>query len=95
MHWPEAGAEAEIVVHETGVGLDVARRLVTLAVRTRALDEPSLPEGASTRMLIYAATLIAGGMDTASACRIGVIQPLTDDLDLITALMAVVDSVFD
>ncbi len=96
MHWPQADAEAEIVVHETGVSVNVAQRLVTLAERTRtlALDEPSLPEGASTRMLIYAATLIAGGMDAASACRIGVIQPLTDDLDLVAALMAVVNSVF-
>jgi nitric oxide reductase NorQ protein len=71
------------------VSVDVARQLVTLASRTRALDDASLPEGASTRMLIYAATLIAGGMDAASACRIGVIQPLTDDPDLSAALIAV------
>lgn len=94
MHWPQAQAEAEIVAHETGVNRGVAQQLVTLAGRTRKLDDSSLPEGASTRMLIYAATLIAGGMDAPSACRIGVIQPLTDDTDLSAALMAVVAGVF-
>jgi nitric oxide reductase NorQ protein len=94
MSWPEAGAEAEIVAHETGVSLEIAQKLVTVGARTRSLDDPALAEGASTRMLIYAATLMAGGMDAHSACRIGLIQPLADDTDLCAALMAVVGSVF-
>ncbi|MGF6780271.1 CbbQ/NirQ/NorQ/GpvN family protein [Paraburkholderia sp. GAS334] len=94
MNWPDAHAEADIVAHETGVSAEVAQKLVALGARTRALDDPALPEGASTRMLIYAATLIVGGMDEQSACRIGVIQPLADDADLCAALMAVVAGVF-
>jgi nitric oxide reductase NorQ protein len=94
MSWPEAGTEAEIVAHETGVSLEIARKLVTVGARTRTLDDPALAEGASTRMLIYAATLMAGGIDAHSACRIGLIQPLADDTDLCAALMAVVGSVF-
>ena len=65
---------------------DVAEKLVTIAARTRVLDDPALPEGASTRMLIYAATLIAHGMDALAACRIGIIQPLSDDADLCAAV---------
>jgi nitric oxide reductase NorQ protein len=94
MSWPEADAEAEIVAHETGLNVETARKLVTLGARTRTLDDPALPEGASTRMLVYAATLMAGGMDAHSACRIGMIQPLTDDPDLGAALMAVAGSIF-
>ncbi|MFM0229902.1 CbbQ/NirQ/NorQ/GpvN family protein [Paraburkholderia sediminicola] len=94
MNWPDAHAEADIVAHETGVSAEVAQKLVALGARTRALADPALPEGASTRMLIYAATLIVGGMDEQSACRIGVIQPLADDADLCAALMAVVAGVF-
>ena len=67
-------------------------RLLTLA--QALLDDPALPEGASTRMLIYAATLIAHGMDALAACRIGIIQPLGDDADLCAALMATASGVF-
>jgi nitric oxide reductase NorQ protein len=92
--WPNAETEAGIVAHEGGVPHAVAEKLVTIAARTRLLDDPALPEGASTRMLIYAATLIAHGMDALAACRIGIVQPLSDDADLCAALMATASGVF-
>ena len=92
--WPGAQTEAAIVAHEGNVPHEVAEKLVTIAARTRVLDDPALPEGASTRMLIYAATLIAHGMDALAACRIGIIQPLSDDTDLCAALTAIASGVF-
>lgn len=94
MGWPDAQAEAQIVAHESGADAALARQLVELGARTRTLAAAALQEGASTRLLIYAATLIAGGMDARTACRVAVIQPLSDDADLCAALSAVVDSLF-
>ncbi|MCP3868200.1 MAG: hypothetical protein GY703_08930, partial [Gammaproteobacteria bacterium] len=36
-------------------------------------------EAASTRLLVYAATLIKGGYEPLEACRAALVEPLTDD----------------
>lgn len=84
--YPDAAAEAEIVAHEGGVDAKVARRLVAFGRKVRALDELGLAETASTRLLIGAASLIAAGLPPRRACVVGVVEPLTDDSDLIEAL---------
>jgi nitric oxide reductase NorQ protein len=86
--YPPAAVEAEIVAHEAGVGPEVAARLIALAARTRALRGHGLDEGASTRMLIHAGRLIARGIDAATACRMAILTPLTDDPDVAEALEA-------
>jgi nitric oxide reductase NorQ protein len=60
--YPEHEIEAEIVAHESGVGLDVAKKLVHIGERARNLKGHGLDEGLSTRMLIYAGSLIAQGV---------------------------------
>jgi nitric oxide reductase NorQ protein len=77
--YPDEAREAEIVAHEGGIDGDIAVRLVSLAARIRRIREQGLTEGASTRLLIYAALLIRGGIDPVQACRSAVCQPLTDD----------------
>ena len=59
--YPEAEKEAAIVAHEGGVEEALAARLVALAAKIRNIREHGLTEGASTRLLIYAAQLIRGG----------------------------------
>ncbi len=58
--YPEADVEAEIVAHEGGVELDVAKKLVQVGASSRNLKGHGLDEGMSTRLLIYAAQLIKG-----------------------------------
>jgi hypothetical protein len=77
--YPPAELEARIVAEEGGVPVDMAERLVTLAGKIRNLREQGLTEGASTRLLIYAAQLIRSGIAPARACRTAVCLPLTDD----------------
>jgi nitric oxide reductase NorQ protein len=77
--YPEEAREAEIVAHEGGIDPHLAARLVALAARIRRIREQGLTEGASTRLLIYAAQLIQGGIDPVQACRAAICQPLTDD----------------
>jgi nitric oxide reductase NorQ protein len=84
--YPEAAIEAEIVAQESGVEPAMARRLVTFATKVRNLQELGLSATASTRLLVHAGRLIHTGMPPRIACHVGVIEPLSDDPDVITAL---------
>jgi len=88
--FPDAGAEAEIVRHESGVKASVAKSLVELGRRVRRLKDQGLAEGPGTRLLVSAARLIADGIPAADACRSAIVGPLTDDPDLVTAIDDVV-----
>ncbi|VAW98941.1 Nitric oxide reductase activation protein NorQ [hydrothermal vent metagenome] len=92
--YPAANKEQEIVLAETGIEEHQAKQLVSLARALRALKDHDLEESASTRLLIYTATLIAGGFDPVEACRAALIEPLTDDEETVTALMEVVYATF-
>ena len=58
---------------------------------TRPLD---LEEGVSTRLLIYAASLIHGGMEIDRALEAAIIEPLTDEPDVRAALADLVSTVY-
>jgi nitric oxide reductase NorQ protein len=92
--YPEQTIETEIVAHETGVGAEVAGKLVAIAERARNLKGHGLDEGISTRMLIYAGSLIATGIDAVKACRVALVRPITDDPDMRDALDAAVTTFF-
>ncbi len=92
--YPERAIEIEIVVHESGIGAEIAGKLVTVAERARNLKGHGLEEGISTRMLIYAGSLIAQGIEPVSACDVTLIKPITDDADVRDALGAAVRACF-
>ena len=79
---------------ETGVGEHLAKQLVMLAKALRALKDHDLEESASTRLLVYTASLIRGGFDPVDACRAALVEPLTDDEETVNALMEVVYATF-
>lgn len=93
-NYPSHEIEAEIVAHETRGSLDVANKLVSIAERARNLKGHGLDEGISTRMLIYAGSLIASGVNPLSACRMTLVRPITDDPDMRDALDAAVSTFF-
>jgi nitric oxide reductase NorQ protein len=92
--YPSDAAEADIVAHEAGIDVDLARRLVGVAQRSRALKGRGLDEGASTRCLIHAGLLIRDGASVVDACRMAITQSLTDDADLHRALDGFVEAHF-
>ncbi|WP_323021809.1 CbbQ/NirQ/NorQ/GpvN family protein [Pararhodobacter sp.] len=92
--WPEPGIEAEIVAHESGVDAGTAGKLVEIGARARNLKGHGLDEGISTRMLIHAGRLIAGGVAPRAACSMALIRPITDDPDMRDALDAAVATWF-
>ena len=48
----------------------------------------------STRLLIYAAQLMAQGVAATAACRMALVTPLSDDPDMRDTLYAAVDTYF-
>ena len=93
-NYPEHEVEAEIVAHESGVSLEVAKNLVHIGERARNLKGHGLDEGISTRMLIYAGSLIARGVPPLAACRVALVRPITDDPDMRDALDSAVTTYF-
>jgi nitric oxide reductase NorQ protein len=92
--YPAPAQEEAVVQQETGIESRLARTLVFLAQALRALKDHDLEESASTRLLVYTATLIVGGFDPVDACRAAMVEPLTDDEETVAALMEVVYATF-
>ena len=90
--FPAPELETEVLIGESGIDRGLAQRLVQLAGSLRALKDHDLEEGASTRLLVYAATLIKSGMNFREACRAALVEPLTDDDETLKALLEVVDA---
>ena len=90
--YPPPALEAEIVMREADVDGMVARQLVAIGTRSRGLRGHGLDEGASTRMLIHAAQLAAGGITLHQAVRAAIVLPLTDEADLREALETAADA---
>jgi len=88
--YPDPAIETRIILKETGIDEALAVLLVELAHALRALKDHDLEESASTRLLVYAATLIKSGFSPTDACRAAIIEPLTDDEETVEALMEVV-----
>ena len=92
--YPEAALEQTIIAKETGIDADMARQLVKFAHMTRNLKGSGLDEGASTRLLVNAAKLMAAGIPAVTACRGAISQPLTDDTDMQAAVDELSSSLF-
>lgn len=84
--YPDPSVEAEIVAQESGIDLAMAKRLVAFAGKVRNLQEFGLSATASTRLLAHAGRLMHTGMPPRTACHVVVIEPLTDDDDIRSAL---------
>lgn len=92
--FPNATLEREIVEKESGVDSDMARQLVEFAQMMRNLKGQGLDEGASTRLLVHSAKLIASGVAPLVACRSAIAQALTDDTDTLSAVHELSASLF-
>jgi nitric oxide reductase NorQ protein len=93
--YPPPEQEARIVASETGIDEALAARLVKIAITARNLKGHGLIEGISTRLMVYAATLMKGGVAPRDACRMALVRPITDDADIRETLDHAIDAVFD
>jgi nitric oxide reductase NorQ protein len=92
--FPPPEIETAVVAEESGIDTARAAGLVRLGGAIRRLSGMDLEEGVSTRLLIYAATLINAGMSFEHAIEAAVIEPLSDDADIKTALRDLVTVTF-
>jgi nitric oxide reductase NorQ protein len=92
--YPGAELETTILAKETGLDEAAAGQLVKIAHTARNLKGHGLDEGISTRLLVYAATLIKDGVDPLDACRMALVRPITDDADIRETLDHAIDATF-
>ncbi|MCK9290057.1 MAG: CbbQ/NirQ/NorQ/GpvN family protein [Bacteroidales bacterium] len=85
--YPSMEAEIKIVVNESGINEDIAKKLVKIGHKIRNLKEVGLAETISTRLLVDAAKLIQTGLPNRLSVRVAMIEPLTDDPQLTEALV--------
>ncbi len=92
--YPSAELEIAILVKETGIDASIAGQLVKIGEVARNLKGHGLDEGISTRLLVYAATLMKGGVAAQPACQMALVRPITDDADIRDTLDHAIRSVF-
>jgi len=92
--YPEAELEATILASESGIDRALATQLVAVGAAARRLKGHGLDEGVSTRLLVYAATLIRNGVAAGDACRMALVRPITDDRDIRETLEHAIDAIF-
>lgn len=91
--YPDPEAEAQIVAKEGGIDAPMATDLVTIGQKVRNLRGHGLEEGVSTRLLIYAAQLIAKGVSPTEAAEAAIVSPITDDRELQRSIREIVTTV--
>ena len=91
--YPSADLETQIVIKEGGVDEAMARDLVTIGQKVRNLRGHGLEEGVSTRLLIYAAQMIAKGISPIDAAEVAICSPITDDRELQRSIREIVTTI--
>src|SRR5215216_1536513 len=91
--YPEPEAETKIVAKEGGIDDDIAADLVKIGQKVRNLRGHGLEEGVSTRLLIYAAQMIAKGITPINAAEVALCSPITDDRDLQRSIREIVTTI--
>ena len=91
--YPGEAQEAEIIAHEAGVSAADAERLAVIGARVRQLSEHGFEDGVSTRLLIYAGQLMAADIAARRAAETAIVQAVTDDATVQTAVRDIVDAV--
>ena len=89
--YPETKQEIEILINETKVDADNAKKLVAIGTKIRNLTELGLAETVSTRLLVNAATLINSGLPKRLSTHVAIVEPLTDDLQTVQSLKDLCD----
>jgi nitric oxide reductase NorQ protein len=91
--YPPPDAELQIIAREGGVDAATAKDLVKIGEKVRNLKGHGLEEGVSTRLLVYAAQMIARGVEPVTACEVAIASPITDDAELQRSIREIVTTI--
>jgi len=92
--YPSVEKEQEIIRHESQIDQETAADLARLGEKIRNLKGHALNEGASTRLLIYAARLIKEGVSPRRAGEIAISSALSDEIEVQRAISEVIYAIF-
>ncbi|MCK5717137.1 MAG: CbbQ/NirQ/NorQ/GpvN family protein [Thiomargarita sp.] len=92
--YPSEEIETNIVCKESNLDIEQSKKLVHIAQRARNLKGHGLDEGISTRLLVYAGTLIKAGISPIEASKMALVCPITDDPDIRATLNNAVEMIF-
>ena len=90
LDFPRPEIELGVVAAESGLEIERVRPLINLAARLRGLKGMDLEESASTRLLVYAATLMRAGIDAPTAIEHALSESLSADPDVKAGLRELV-----
>ena len=93
-NYPSPENERLILTKETGVDEKTGGGLVRLGEMVRNLRQHGLEEGVSTRLLVYAAKMIADGVSPTVACEAAVTRCMSDDPEMQEAIDEIVSGIF-
>ena len=85
-NYPNPEIEQEVLIKESGISKEIAKKLVDIASEIRQLDDTDIQEAVSTRLLIYAGKLITKGFDPYQACMHSIVESLSDEEDVLEVL---------
>ena len=91
--YPDTEAEIAIVSKEGKIDEQTAKDLVIIGQKIRNLRGHGLEEGVSTRLLIYAAQMIAKGISPVDAAEVSLVSPITDDRELQRSIREIVTTI--
>ena len=92
--YPSRDLECQIIIHETGIDPTMAASVVKLGEKVRNLKHHGLDEGVSTRLLVYAASLIHQGISPQQACDAAIVRPMSDDAETQRGMHDLVATIF-
>ncbi|MEM1046631.1 MAG: CbbQ/NirQ/NorQ/GpvN family protein [Pseudomonadota bacterium] len=92
--FPKPDIEIAVVARESLLEPGRVAPLVRLAGHIRNLSGIDLEEGVSTRLLIYAATLMSGGMGVDRALEAAIVEPLSDEPEVQQSLRDLISTIY-
>lgn len=92
--YPSLEREAEIIRVESGIDPAQATTLAKVGLHIRNLREHGFEEGVSTRLLVYAGTLMREGVAPRQAADAALVHALSDDEEVQQAIADIVDVVW-
>lgn len=94
MNYPNESDETEIIYQVTKLPFKQCEALTRFAKKIRGQTQLALKETISTRLLVQAALLIISGMNSRLACKVAIVEALTDDLQITNGLNEMVNLSF-
>ena len=93
-NYPKAEIEEQIVIKESGIDAQTAKKLVNIAGEIRQLTDSDIQEAVSTRLLVYSAKLMVKGFNPYDACMHSIVQSLSDEEEVLEVLERLVGLYF-